>query len=120
VLHFLLDESRRFYNYCYNFFKAVWPLEERVFSNAVQNMKWREFTTLLTRPLDPDSLTSKEIAAEFGATLMESRKSFHLDESEKVLYDEWFTARKEGWPAFKAKLPSAYKPTLPPKEDPDK
>jgi hypothetical protein len=110
-LDLLFLESKRFHNYCYGFFKAVWPREERVLSQAVDRMKWREFKTLTTAPVDPNALTSKEIAAEFGATLMESRDEFHLDESEQVLFNEWFTAREKGFGALK--LPPLYKPTIP-------
>lgn len=71
-------ESKRFYNYCAKFFKAVWPRESSILDSthdAVENrLENGDFDLLLTTPVDPKALTSKELAAEYGAWLSRVRK----------------------------------------------
>jgi hypothetical protein len=104
-------EDKRFYNYCYAFFEAVWPREERVLRDAIDRMKDRDFWMCHTTPVDPKALTSKEIAAEFGATLNEIRRSYKWEETEQFLYNEWLDARQKGFTDLK--LPALFKPTEP-------
>lgn len=108
-------ESRRFYDYCYNFFQAVWPREESIINTTFHRLDDHAFNFFLTTPVDRLALTPKEVAAEYGAWFAQVRRSKHLEETELLLHNEWLTAPKKGFDALKDKRPALYTPTKPSK-----
>jgi hypothetical protein len=61
-------------------------------------------------PVDPLIMTPKEVAAEYGAWLSQTRRR-DFEETELLLHNEWVTARKKGFDALK--LPALFQPTVP-------
>jgi hypothetical protein len=114
-LDLLERESRRFIAYCYDFFEVVWPRESNIITTTHRRVQDRldngTFDFLFTTPVDPQVLTPKELAAEFGAWLASVRRDDHLEETELLLHNEWVTARKKGFAGLK--LRPLFQPTVP-------
>jgi hypothetical protein len=64
------------------------------FSRLKDHINNHAFDFLLTTPVDPELLTPKEVAAEYGAWLAQVRWGEHFEETELLLHNEWMTRKK--------------------------
>ena len=107
VWDLLEAESKRFWAYWYSFFKAVFPIEQRIHFRA--NELFQQSRADYLKP--PSFASFKDIALRYGQFLIQAKTENNYSNSESALHSQWETARARGWKALKEKLPPAFTPT---------